>query len=938
MAIDWGGFHLPPEFRQTSSDEYHGPCPSCGGKDRCWVQPDRQRGPFCRQCSSDGSGKLAGDTYKRVAEAFGILKDAPIPKQREKPLDRWTFTTADGRRRAQFRWRCDCGSRADCEKCYGKGSYKRWAKPRKGGPESGELLYIAGGNVQADDGEPIYLTEGGSSADALAGLKVPTIGRAPGKPAQASLERLPVGPRYVVVPDHDASGYRQAVVFGQALAGLGRAVAALDPLKLRPDAPAKWDIRDWVEGGGKVEALASAVVELEAVEARAGSADRQEPTSAEPKGEGFDAGTEAILGELVGVKLGEVAGVLQRLRQQCVDRMLKGPAVGLVRAAAVERLRKRKIAGAREIVEGVVTLPGEAASEGNGGAGSAITWPEVKAAEAPQRTADLLAEVERQLERFVVWPEGGALTAAAWAMWTWVADHSQILPLLSLTSPSPECGKSTAVRAIGRFVPRPYEVEHASLAFIFRLIDAERPVLLLDEVDRWLKGEQGEERIAILDAGWMRGGKVGRVVGEDHEPRGFAVDSPKVLSGIRSLPDTLAGRSVVITLDRKAPGNRLERFRAAVHPAPELPGCLLRWAEDHGAEFSNLDPDMGELGNRPADNWAPLYAIADMAGGDYPARIRAAAGTLTGRAAERVPAERYSEMLLADVREVFAARGEPESMLSRDLDQALRELEDRPWATYGRSGKGLSSQMRGRWLASFGVQSRTLHGLVEDGAHAKGYARADLVPAWDRYLGGDPNRANRAEPMNTGDLNRAEGIADVNGSHGSIFNENGGSHGSHGSTGGVSGDPANPAANGAPANGSAQPESVAPTSASGPAGDPYREPQDDDDDWTDPPDDDNPPSPPAFDAAAAVAQIGRWLRQEESTPWWNTVSPQALVDQGRLRPDDEDVIAAAVDAADSPTGARLFQQLRAAMGLGTDLMAWPLAAADLMALEGGYRG
>ena len=56
-----------------------------------------------------------------------------------------------------------------------------------------------------------------------------------------------------------------------------------------------------------------------------------------------------------------------------------------------------------------------------------------------------------------------------------------------------------------------------------------------------------------------------------------------------------------------------------------------RWAADN---FDNLiDPDPAipqALNDRAADNWRPLLAIADMAGGEWPQRAREAACVLSG--------------------------------------------------------------------------------------------------------------------------------------------------------------------------------------------------------------------------------------------------------------------------------------------------------------------
>ena len=73
-----------------------------------------------------------------------------------------------------------------------------------------------------------------------------------------------------------------------------------------------------------------------------------------------------------------------------------------------------------------------------------------------------------------------------------------------------------------------------------------------------------------------------------------------------------------------------------------------RWAEDHGNEVADCDPDMGALINRDADNWRPLFTIADMIGADWPERIREAAVALTPRESEST-----GPMLLGDIKTMF---------------------------------------------------------------------------------------------------------------------------------------------------------------------------------------------------------------------------------------------------------------------------------------------
>lgn len=76
--MDWSRVVIPPEFKNIGG-EFHGPCPIDGGKDACWVNPDKQT-LGCRKCTG-GSCKFEGDQLELHARAFGIWTD-PDPKRR----------------------------------------------------------------------------------------------------------------------------------------------------------------------------------------------------------------------------------------------------------------------------------------------------------------------------------------------------------------------------------------------------------------------------------------------------------------------------------------------------------------------------------------------------------------------------------------------------------------------------------------------------------------------------------------------------------------------------------------------------------------------------------------------------------------------------------------------------------------------------------------
>ena len=161
--------------------------------------------------------------------------------------------------------------------------------------------------------------------------------------------------------------------------------------------------------------------------------------------------------------------------------------------------------------------------------------------------------------------------------------------------------------------------------------------------------------------------------------RDFSTFCPKALAGIGTLPDTVTDRSIRIALKRRAPGERVARFRQrdAHRVGVPLRAQLEAWSATAVDALRDAEPDLpGALGDRAADVWEPLIAIADLAGGDWPTRARHAATALSGKVS--VDDDTLSIRLLHDIRRVFT----DETLGSAALVGRLVGLEDRPWADW----------------------------------------------------------------------------------------------------------------------------------------------------------------------------------------------------------------------------------------------------------------
>jgi putative DNA primase/helicase len=263
------------------------------------------------------------------------------------------------------------------------------------------------------------------------------------------------------------------------------------------------------------------------------------------------------------------------------------------------------------------------------------------------------------------------------------------------------------------------------VAATFRTIETVRPTLLIDEADTFL-GENEELR-GILNSGHRKGGHVVRTVGDDFEPRIFSTHCPVAIAQIGKLPDTLADRSVHISMKRRAPGEAVSRFRGGRTPElAEAARKAARWVADNAEAIRECEPMIPDaIYNRAADNWEPLLAVAEVAGADVAARGRQAA--LAARGIEEELSQ--GAALLADIRGVFEDK-DTERMTSADLVTALVAMADRPWGECNR-GKPLTQNGLARKLKDFKIRPEMI-GPKE--RRVSGYTLKSFEDSFGRYI------------------------------------------------------------------------------------------------------------------------------------------------------------------------------------------------------------
>jgi len=384
----------------------------------------------------------------------------------------------------------------------------------------------------------------------------------------------------------------------------------------------------------------------------------------------------------------------------------------------------------------------------------------------------LLNYLETLLERHVVLPTWASETLALWVLHTYAFELRDVSTYLGIESPEKRCGKTTLLGVLNRLTNRPVPAANISSSAFFRVIEEMRPTLLIDEADTFLR--TNDELRGILNAGYARDtAYVVRVTQTDaiqepcssrreealsstypltlnprtsdcpvrvgHSPvrvgpslRHFSCWCPKVMAAIGRLPETLADRCIVIRMQRKTIHEECERLRNL--DTSHLREQFTRFVEQNANAIATARPAIPEsLNDRAADIWEPLLALADIAGGDWPAKARRAAEGLTASGHGRSPIGALLFDIYAGI-----ARKESERIFSRDLVDWLNGFTDRPWLDlpglrFVDSGK--RKQMSELWLAQqlrpYGLRPRTIR--IGDNI-AKGYVLDEMIEVFQRYM------------------------------------------------------------------------------------------------------------------------------------------------------------------------------------------------------------
>ena len=426
----------------------------------------------------------------------------------------------------------------------------------------------------------------------------------------------------------------------------------------------------------------------------------------------------------------------------------------LLRTAAVAALKAVNFEGpATAVVDAALAVKTSPDAE----QGTSIKFDEPEQWYEPVDGQQLIEAIIETFRRYIVLPKGGEVAAALWVIHTYAFGAAVISPILALYSPAKRCGKTRMMQVLACVVFRPLPASNITPPAIFRTVSMYCPALLLDEADTFLDGNS--EMRGILNSGHdkasahvIRLEKVKSDQGESYEPESHTTWGPKAIAMIGKLPGTLADRAIQLGMKRMTRTANVERLKPArlKEKLRDLRRKVVRWSNDNIAQLTDAEPVLPPaLNDRQADNWEPLFAIADAIGGEWSKRARNTALLLSGQ----VEDDDTGVKLLADIRPYIVPRFRAKSS---DLIVYLTEtLEGSRWSEW-RRGSPLTLVGLAGLLGPFGIKPKSIRFAART---EKGYTAQSFEESFDRYLPSLPNPQDISEQDADSDSQERKRIA-----------------------------------------------------------------------------------------------------------------------------------------------------------------------------------
>jgi len=353
-----------------------------------------------------------------------------------------------------------------------------------------------------------------------------------------------------------------------------------------------------------------------------------------------------------------------------------------------------------------------------------------------------LNQIDTFLRRFVVLPnEEDYFLVSMWILHTYFTNRLTTTPRLALISPEYGCGKTRTLEVIAGLSFHPESLDGYTQSYLMRKITLIKeefgrpPTFCIDEVDTvWngSKGDEGSEMLRrMMNSGYRVGKKIGITEGEgkNRKPTQFETFAPVAFAGKGDkAPESVKTRSIEIRLQKRLASQEIEDFftKALRYEIEDLKELLNDWV-DRSVEdlvFENVSLPY-EIRDRERELWLPLYAVSVLCG--WEDKFKATLILHTKQKSENEIS--WGRRLLEDCVKVFTDLGNPETIRTKTLVVALKDLPETDYASM-RYGKGLDDRTLARKLKEYLIAPLQIRFGNET---AKGYYLHPIKEAIARY-------------------------------------------------------------------------------------------------------------------------------------------------------------------------------------------------------------
>ena len=698
-----------------------GPCPKCGGDDRFSI--NTTKGVWnCRGCD------VGGDVIKLVEHLDGVdfiaacttLTGTPPPKANgedraatPKKIIAAEFPYPDETGKLEFateriEYQNRDGSFAE------KGVVKRKKTFRQKRPDPDRpgkwinnvegcrvLPYLLPQLIEAiAKDHPVLVVEGEGKADLLTSWNLAATCNAGGaKKWKAEHASFLKDADVILVPDNDGIGWEHVNIVGASLVGIAKRIRVL----VLPDLGPKGDVIDWAKAGGTREQLDELIAR----------APNWEPLPQKPD----DVAKEKA----------------ERSEKELLDALAAMP-----KGIEFDRERRR-LADQLDVSRSAIDAEIEARqSEAEDkallyGHWFVVPWPE------PVDGDSLIRDIIRKIRKHVEISFENVLAIALWVMFAWVHDevatHS---PILLITSPEPDSGKTTTLAIVSYLIPRAIFSVDISKGALYRSIQKWQPSFAIDEFDDVFSAKNDSDKSelrSVINSGHTRGQSVLRCITDQHKPELFPTFAPKAIGMIgRKMPPATLSRCVPAEVRRAKKGAPIVRFKHDDDPElSDLRSRLRRYSMDDAEALRSAEPSMPDgFENRRGDNWRLQFAIADLCSGaeNWGDKARDAAKRIEkGSDSSTVTAR-----LLAAIKAIFDSMDD-DAIGSENLCEKLAADPGSEWAEWGKARKPITQHQLARMLKEHRIYPDQVRPKALGGQkQVRGYARSWFEDAWSRYL------------------------------------------------------------------------------------------------------------------------------------------------------------------------------------------------------------